>query len=62
MVSVTGRADNYERMWEYQANLLAQDSIEKPEISRQDADSKTKKVTFTIVFHYKNFTAKTAAF
>ena len=62
LASVTGRADNEERMWEYQANLLGQDSLRDVLISSQSPDSKTKKITFTMVFHYKNFTTKTAAF
>lgn len=62
LASVTGRADNEERMWEYQANLLSQDSLKDVLISSQSPDSKTKKIAFTMVFHYKKFTAKTAAF
>ncbi len=58
LASITGRADNTEQMWKYQANLLEQKSLKDVEITNQSQDSKSKKITFTMVFHYKNFTKK----
>jgi hypothetical protein len=58
LVSITGQADNMEQMWKYQANLLDQKNLKDVEIPSQSQDSKTKKIKFTMTFHYKNFTKK----
>lgn len=55
---VAGQADNMEQMWKYQASLLSQKNIKKVDISNAAQDSKTKKIKFTMVFHYKSFTRK----
>lgn len=60
-VTVTGQADNSEQMWKYQANLLENSSIKDVDITNTSTDGKTKKINFTMVFHYKNFTSKAAA-
>ncbi len=60
-VTVTGQADNSEQLWKYQANLLANSHIKDVDITNTSTDSKTKKINFTMVFHYKNFTSKAAA-
>ena len=60
-VTVTGQSDNQEQMWKFQANLLGHKNIKDVDISSTSTDSKTKKIKFTMVFHYKNFTSKGAA-
>ena len=60
-VSVDGQAGNPEQMWKFQTNLLDQKHITDVEISSQSQDPKTKKIKFTMVFHYKGFTKKGAA-
>lgn len=58
VASITGQADNMEQMWKYQATLLDQRSIKDVDISSATQDTKTKKIKFTMVFHYKSFTQK----
>jgi hypothetical protein len=59
-VTITGQADNMEQMWKYEANLREQKGIEDVEITTAATDPKTKKVKFTMTFHYKNYTKKDA--
>jgi hypothetical protein len=61
LVAITGRADNTEKMWQYQASLRGQKNIKEVEISNAAQDTKAKKIRFTMVFHYKNFTKKGAS-
>ena len=60
-VSLTGQADNEEQLWNFQKNLRARKGIDGAEISSANQDAKTKKVRFTITFHYKNYTKKVGA-
>ncbi len=60
-VTITGQADNAEQMWKFQANLLGCKSISDVDITSTSTDSKTKKIKFTMLFQYKNFTKKGAA-
>lgn len=60
-VTVTGQADKQEQMWQFQANLRDHKSIKDVDITNTSTDSKTKKIKFTMVFHYKNFSKKEAA-
>ena len=60
-VTLTGQADNMEQMWKFQANLREQKGIKDAEIMNAAQDAKTKKIKFTITFHYKEFTKKDAA-
>ncbi|MBN2128709.1 MAG: hypothetical protein JW741_04405 [Sedimentisphaerales bacterium] len=59
-VTLVGRADNEERMWAFQKHLRGQKGMEEVEISTAIPDSKTKKIKFTINFHYRQFTKKAA--
>lgn len=59
-VSLVGQADSQEQLWSFQKNLRARKGIEGPEISNVSQDTKTKKVRFTITFHYKGYTKKNA--
>jgi len=60
MVTLMGRADNMEQMWKFQANLLDRKGIKDVSITHNAQDAKTKKIKFTMVFHYKMFTRKEA--
>ncbi len=60
-VTVTGQADKQEQMWKFQANLRDHRNIKDVEITSTSTDSKTKKIKFTMVFDYKNFSKRTAA-
>jgi hypothetical protein len=55
-----GQADNQEQLWSFQKNLRGRKGIENAEISNVSQDTKTKKVRFTITFHYKGYTKKNA--
>jgi hypothetical protein len=59
-VTLTGQADNAEQMWKFQTYLLGHKGIEDVTITNTSSDSKTKKIRFTMVFDYKNFTKKGA--
>ncbi len=59
-VTINGRADNMEQMWKYQENLLDRKDIKDVEILSNTQDAKTKKIKFTMEFHYRNFTTKKA--
>ncbi len=61
MVTLAGQAGNMEQMWKFQANLREQKGIKDAEILNASQDTKTKKIKFTITFHYKEFTKKDAA-
>ncbi|UCD49644.1 MAG: hypothetical protein JSW27_19190 [Phycisphaerales bacterium] len=59
-VTIMGRADNMEKMWKYQEDLLTRKGIKDVEISSNAQDAKAKKIKFTMVFHYRGFTKKDA--
>ncbi len=59
-VTVTGQADNAEQMWVFQANLLGRKGIDDVTITNTSSDARTRKIRFTMVFHYRNFTKKGA--
>ena len=60
MITLMGRADNMEKMWAFQENLLGRKGIKDVNITNNAQDAKTKKIKFTMVFHYKYFTKKEA--
>jgi hypothetical protein len=59
-VSISGQAGNAEQMYKYQAGLRQQKAMTDVQISNAASDPKTKKIKFTMTFHYKNFTKKDA--
>ncbi|MHC4521176.1 MAG: hypothetical protein ACYTAS_21485, partial [Planctomycetota bacterium] len=59
-VTIVGRAGNMEQMWKFQENLLNQKSIKDVQISNNSMDPKSKKIKFTMEFHYRSFTKKDA--
>ena len=60
LVTIVGQADNVEQMWKFQKNLREHKSLSAVDIVANTADAKTKKIKFTMSFHYKNFTKKEA--
>ena len=59
--TIAGRAGNMEQMWKYQTGLIDHKNIDNVEITNAARDSKTKKIKFTMVFEYRNFSRKEAA-
>ena len=55
-VSVSGQTQRAEQVYEFQENLLTKKGITDVKIQSATPDNKTKKLKFTITFHYKNFT------
>lgn len=59
-VSITGRAGNADQMYKFQTGLLGQKGVTDVEISNSAVETKSKKIKFTITFHYRGFTEKEA--
>jgi hypothetical protein len=59
-ITLVGRAGNMEQMWTFQKDLLTRKGIKNVTISNNAQDPKTKKIKFTMVFHYRNLTKKDA--
>ena len=57
-VSITAQTRNAEEMYKFQKSLLKIKGITDVKIQNSDMDNKTKKLKFTMTFHYKNFTKK----
>lgn len=57
-VSISGQADGAEQLYKFQKSLLTKKGITEVMIQNASEDGKTKKLKFTITFHYKNFTRK----
>jgi Tfp pilus assembly PilM family ATPase len=57
-VSITAQTRNAEEMYKFQKSLLAIKGITDVKIQNSDMDKKTKKLKFTMNFHYRNFTQK----
>jgi len=57
-VKVTGQADKSEQLYKYEEALLAQPGIKMVVLDNPVKDTKSKKVKFTITFHYKTFTQR----
>jgi hypothetical protein len=55
-VSISGQAQRAEQVYDFQENLLTKNGITDVRIQSSTPDSKTKKLKFTITFHYRNFT------
>ena len=60
LASVSGQAQRAEQVYDFQENLLTKKGITDVRIQSTTQDNKTKKLKFTIIFHYKNFTKKRA--
>jgi hypothetical protein len=57
-VSITAQTKDAEQMYKFQKSLLAIKGITDVKIQNPTRDNKTKKLKFTMTFHYKNFTKK----
>ena len=49
-----------DQMYKFQDGLRGQKGIAEVEIPNATRDPKTKKIKFTMTFHYKNYTKKDA--
>jgi len=58
LASISGQTKDAEQMYKFQESLLAKKGITNVKILNPSRDSKTKKLKFTMTFHYKNFTKK----
>jgi Fimbrial assembly protein (PilN) len=59
-VSVTGQAAHNEDLTQFEKNLQSQNAIGSVNPPTSNVNAKSRKITFTITFQYKNFTKKTA--
>lgn len=59
-ITLSGRADNDDQLYQFQKNLLEQAGISDVKRGNVKKESKGNKLNFTISFHYKNFTKKKA--
>jgi len=57
-VSITGQASSNDQLSRYEKNLQNTKGIEEVNYSA-NTNAKSKKITFTMTFHYKNFSKKT---
>ena len=60
-VSITGQANSNDDLTKFEKSLQANKMIGEVNPPTATTDSKTRKITFTITFHFKNFTKKTTA-
>lgn len=58
-VSLTGQANSNDDLSRFEKSLQQNKSIGEVNPPTATTDSKTKRITFTMTFHYKNFTKKT---
>ena len=58
LASISGQTKDAEQMYKFQRSLLAIKGITDVKIQNPSRDNKTKKLKFTMTFHYKNFTKK----
>jgi len=59
-IKVEGRADQEQQLHTFQEGLLRQRGIDKVILTRSSFNKKTKKFEFTLTFHYKTFTLRSA--
>ncbi len=57
-VSISGEASSNDQLSRYEKNLQNSKGIEKVNYTA-NTNAKSKKITFTMTFHYKNFSSKT---
>jgi Tfp pilus assembly protein PilN len=59
-VTVSGQVQDNDQLYDFQKSLLNKKGITDVNIQNTSRDSKTKRLKFTITFHYKTFTKKSA--
>jgi hypothetical protein len=57
-VFISGQTQNSEQLYKFEESLLSKKGITNVKIQNTAKDSKSKKLKFTITFHYKSFTKK----
>ena len=58
--SISGQVQDNDQLYDFQKSLLSKKGITDVNIQNTSRDSKTKRLKFTLTFHYKTFTKKTA--
>ncbi|MHC4462985.1 MAG: hypothetical protein ACYS30_16380 [Planctomycetota bacterium] len=56
-VTISGQAPGTDQLYKFQAALLSKNGITKVIIQNTSTDAKSKKLKFTITFHYKSFSS-----
>jgi len=59
-VTISGQVQDNDQLYDFQKSLLSKKGITDVNIQNTSRDSKTKRLKFTITFHYKTFTKKSA--
>jgi hypothetical protein len=57
-VTIRGQAPGNDQLYKFQENLLTKKGVKEVKILSANPDSKTKKIKFTMTFHYKTYTKK----
>jgi hypothetical protein len=57
-VTIRGQAPGNDQLYKFQENLLTKKGVKEAKILSAAPDSKTKKIKFTMTFHYKTYTKK----
>jgi hypothetical protein len=57
-VSISGQSPGTDQLYKFQATLLSKKGITKVIIQNTSKDAKSKKLKFTMNFHYKGFSVK----
>ena len=57
-VTITGQASSAEQINKFEKDLLTKKGVAEVKVLNTAPDKKSKKIKFTISFHYKNFTKK----
>jgi hypothetical protein len=58
--SISGQVQDNDQLYDFQKSLLSKKGITDVNIQNTSRDNKTKRLKFTLTFHYKTFTKKTA--
>ncbi len=57
-VKIKGTAGNAEQLYKFQENLLADEDFKDVKIQSPQQDEKSKKLNFTMIFNYKNYSQR----
>lgn len=61
LVNIIGQSDSPEQIYKFQKSLLDKKGITEVKVQNQSMDKESKKIKFTMTFHYRNFTKRKAA-
>jgi hypothetical protein len=59
-ITISGQVQDNDQLYDFQKSLLSKKGVTDVNIQNTSRDSKTKRLKFTMTFHYKTFTKKTA--